>query len=243
MSLYVSVSPSVNPYFNLSLEEYFLLESPPASGSMYLVFYENFRSIILGRSLNKAEEIYEHKRHSPVIRRGSGGGSVVHFYGNLNYALILNLSDYPELQSVKKSYEAILDAVVRAFGGFATPAGISDIAISQLGALRKISGNAQLRKRKRLLHHGTIIYNTRNISDISFCLRSPPQEPDYRGKRAHDDFLIRSAPIKSRSILMGNIANELSSVFCQPVVRRAISKSDQRGAFTVMQEYISRSQG
>ena len=75
--------------------------------------------------------------------------------GCLNFALILSLERRPELRDVRASYDKLLGALLEAFAlkGLAR-AGPSDLAC--LG--RKVSGNAQMRKRSSLLHHGTILY-------------------------------------------------------------------------------------
>src|SRR5207253_713573 len=64
------------------------------------------------------------------------------------------------------------------------PRGISDLAAGE----RKFSGNAQQRKRRFLLHHGTLLYAF-DLSRIGRYLRPPPRAPEYRGGRDHIDFL------------------------------------------------------
>ena len=61
---------------------------------------------------------------------------------------------------------------------------VSDLAILN----KKISGNAQSRKRNFFLHHGTFLYNF-DIKIISRYLKIPSKEPVYRKKRSHEDFL------------------------------------------------------
>ena len=62
--------------------------------------------------------------------------------------------------------------------------GISDLAIDGL----KISGNAQCRKRRALLFHGTVLYGM-HISVITRYLKEPKRQPDYRTDRPHGMFL------------------------------------------------------
>ena len=64
------------------------------------------------------------------------------------------------------------------------PAGISDLAIGD----RKCSGSAQQRKRKYLLHHGTLLYDF-DFGPVSRYLRMPSRRPDYRDSRSHEAFL------------------------------------------------------
>jgi len=61
---------------------------------------------------------------------------------------------------------------------------LSDIAVDN----KKISGNAQARKKKYFLHHGTFLYDF-DIGKIPYYLKYPPKEPNYRKNRSHSDFL------------------------------------------------------
>ncbi|MGZ4988857.1 MAG: lipoate--protein ligase family protein, partial [Limisphaerales bacterium] len=63
--------------------------------------------------------------------------------------------------------------------------GITDLAV---GAL-KFSGNAQRRKRRALIFHGTFLL-TFNLQLVSELLRSPSKEPEYRAGRAHGKFIM-----------------------------------------------------
>lgn len=67
-------------------------------------------------------------------------------------------------------------------------AGTSDLAAGQ----RKFSGNAQQRKKRFLLHHGTLLYSLDFIR-VARYLRLPPREPEYRAGRSHDQFLCNLA--------------------------------------------------
>ena len=65
-----------------------------------------------------------------------------------------------------------------------TREGISDLTLNG----RKISGNAQQRKRRHFLHHGTLLCGM-DLELVSRYLRSPEREPTYRGHRSHGDFV------------------------------------------------------
>src|SRR5262249_19146864 len=65
-----------------------------------------------------------------------------------------------------------------------TMEGHTDLALGG----RKISGNAQRRKRSHLLFHGGFLLDF-DLGLLSAVLRMPPRQPDYRRGRAHADFL------------------------------------------------------
>lgn len=201
--------PSKNPWRNLWFESFFLQEMQKNPQEYYLIFYQNFSSIILGKTLVEEKEIFTRKKHPPVLRRLSGGGSVVHGNGNLNYAFAANLQENANLFSIPFSYQKILGGIINELNSTSFLShngtkkfhlqGHSDICVEQKNILRKISGNSQVRKKQWLLHHGTFLFDKQLISPIVYFLKFPEKIPDYRGKRPHKDFLVRSLPFHSAS--------------------------------------------
>ncbi|MCK5862988.1 MAG: lipoate--protein ligase family protein [Candidatus Hydrogenedentes bacterium] len=123
----------------------------------------------------------------PILRRCSAGGAVVQGKGSLNYALALRYSSYPEVSDLQESYAFILERLVGVFaqaGVMAQRAGISDLVVGG----RKVSGNAQRRKRFACLHHGTLVYEVNHEGMIRYLLE-PDERPEYRGKRTHTEFV------------------------------------------------------
>jgi len=53
---------------------------------------------------------------------------------------------------------------------------------------RKVSGNAQRRGRRALLHHGTVLYDF-DPALAERYLRQPPRQPAYRMQRGHRAFM------------------------------------------------------
>ena len=77
-----------------------------------------------------------------------------------------------------------LDRICRAVNLDLTQEGSSDLAL--VG--RKISGNAQQRKRTHLLHHGSLLYAF-DAALVTRYLKMPARRPDYRADREHVDFV------------------------------------------------------
>ena len=206
---------------NLAAEEYLLRVKEKNEKIIYLFFYENFDSIVLGKTLDIKKEIYEYKNHPNVLRRISGGGSVVHFHGNLNYAVFISLKAHPELFDVKKSYEFILSALITGLNDllFLSQKGLSDLSLKQRGSLRKISGNSQSRKMGWILHHGTFLYHKTNLNKISYFLKHPPKEPQYRNGRSHSEFMPLTLSVWSKNKIIKGIIKGFSKVFLAPVKR------------------------
>ena len=208
---------STNPWLNLATEEYLLKKKPKIENSVSLLFYENSNSIILGKSLQKEEEIFSNKITPPVLRRMSGGGAVVHLEGNLNYSLIISLSQFKDFYPIRGSYKLILSSICDSFskwGFLITQKGLSDLAVLQGGSFRKISGNSQARKKNMLLHHGTFLYSSKNKNKISYFLKPPKIQPEYRANRDHKDFLLLcDLPSLSKSRLVHMMIRAFERLF------------------------------
>lgn len=87
----------------------------------------------------------------PLARRISGGGTVYHDTGNLNYCVIVGREEYRE----ERAYEMVFHAL-ETFGVRAERTGKSNLSVDGL----KFSGNAFAFRQGRALHHGTLLLNT-----------------------------------------------------------------------------------
>lgn len=193
------------PAVNLALEEVLLDEVEHGRQPDTLRFWESpVPFVVLGAGQELAREVHEgHCTEDgvPIMRRCSAGGCVLQGPGSLNYSLFLTYAAYPDTASLHRSYGFILDRIceaLAALGVEAVRAGISDIAAGD----RKISGNAQRRRRNALLHHGTLLYRV-DTGAMDRYLREPDDRPDYRGPRAHGTFLTaidRSPEDLSRAV-------------------------------------------
>ncbi|MCS6985574.1 MAG: hypothetical protein NZM25_10680 [Leptospiraceae bacterium] len=211
MYLHIFDSPAKDAGLNLAFEEYLLRFFPKEPQHGYLFFYESNKAIILGQSLKLEQEVFLHKHIPPIYRRLSGGGSVCHFPGNLNFAFFVNYECYPYFYPIKKSYDKILGAISQNIPGV-VPMGISDLCLFTSQGYGKLSGNSQARKKGWLMHHGTFIYRKDFLNTIRFYLRLPPKQPAYRQNRSHELFLSLVLPIKSRALLKNSLIKALSEL-------------------------------
>jgi len=177
---------------NLALDEALLLEAESGQGGECLRLWEwRTPAVVLGSGCRLADDVDEAGCLAdgvPILRRASGGGSVLQGAGCLSYSLVLAYDRAPALQAVRPSYAYILGRLAEALGDLVPKiehAGISDLA----AAGRKFSGNAQQRKRTHLLHHGTLLYDF-DLCLVGRYLRMPARQPEYRGQRGHTDFLV-----------------------------------------------------
>lgn len=153
--IFIENEDVTNPHLNLALEEYILRNFSVKND--YLLFYVNEPSIIIGRNQNTLEEInheYVEQNNIHVVRRVSGGGAVYHDLGNLNFSFITN-HDVKSLNNFKK-FTAPVIKVLNNLGLNAELKGRNDILIDE----KKISGTAQFSTGKRMVSHGTLLFDT-----------------------------------------------------------------------------------
>lgn len=176
---------------NLALDEALLLQAEAEGIEILRIWEWPQPAVVLGASCRLADDVDEaacQRDGVPILRRSSGGGTVLLGAGCLCYSLILAYDRDPALTHVRSSYAFIIDRIRDALGDVAPGierAGISDLAL----AGRKFAGSAQQRKRTHLLHHGTILYAF-DVSLVGRYLRMPERQPEYRRKRGHHEFLV-----------------------------------------------------
>ncbi|NVO10935.1 MAG: lipoate--protein ligase [Bacteroidales bacterium] len=157
---------STNPYFNIASEEFLLryfLDD-------IFILYRNEPSIIVGKHQNTLSEInleYATKNALKVIRRLSGGGTVYHDLGNLNYTFIANGKE-GTLVDFKKFTQPIIN-VLQNLGVDAKLGGKNDIRVGD----KKISGNAEHVYKNRVLHHGTLLFSS-NLDELNESIKINP---------------------------------------------------------------------
>ena len=180
---------------NLALDEALLLEAEAGRGGEVLRLWEwPHYAVVLGAGGVLADDVDEvacRADHVPVLRRASGGGTVLLGPGCLCYSLVLSYERGPAVREITPSYVYILGRMGETLAGLLPAieqAGTSDLMDAGL----KFSGNAQQRKRDHLLHHGTLLYDF-DLWRISRYLRMPARQPEYRGQREHAAF-VRNLP-------------------------------------------------
>ena len=181
------------PADNLLYEDVLLQQAETGRSGEVLRFWESSVYFIVLGKIGKAEDdirLQETLRDGvPVLRRSSGGGTVLQGPGCLNYSLILRKDREKGMADLRQSYGLILEKVVQALSTLGVDTEylpVSDLALT--ANHRKISGNAQKRGRQYILHHGTLLYDF-DLAKIEQYLTMPKDMPLYRGKREHLDFV------------------------------------------------------
>ena len=172
---------STDPAYNLAYEEYVL--NNRTEGDI-LILWQNHNSVIIGRNQNTVQEIdsdFVAQHGIKVVRRNTGGGAVYHDLGNLNYSFITDAS------ADRKGFSEPVVKALKGLGLDACASGRNDILVSGL----KVSGTAQQITKGRILHHGTLLFDT-DAAMIAGALTPDP------GK-------LKSKGVKSVASRVGNI--------------------------------------
>lgn len=141
-----------DPYFNLASEEYLLKQKT----ENFIYLWINAPAVIVGQNQNTISEVnlsYAEEKDIKIVRRLTGGGAVYHDFGNVCYTVI---APYNEREDNYRKFTAPVIAYLKTLGVKAEFAGRNDLLIDG----KKFSGNAQTIYKDRILHHGTILFNT-----------------------------------------------------------------------------------
>ena len=184
---------------NILFDDVLLALAEEGQGGEVLRFWESSdTAVVLGRIGQWEHDVHVHavrRDNIMVLRRSSGGGTVVQGPGCLNFSFILSKDRHTSIHDLKRSYQYILSHVMEALSaqGFkAEFKPISDLAVQ--GSDKKFSGNAQKRGRKFILHHGTILYDF-DLELVAAYLKFPKDVPEYRRGRSHLDF-VANIPVE-----------------------------------------------
>ena len=239
----IYISNSHDPFLNLSIEHYLLQKSHPDSTILFL--YRNAPCIVIGRNQNpwlevNFEEVQRLRRLEvapgdtaaasalasqgwkdvSLVRRRSGGGTVVHDLNNVNFSVICPSKDF-----TRDKHSAIVTQAIREINPRARVNERHDIVLDQGDLLAeqdwpdpkdmhrsmfrpegsannpplKVSGSAYKLTRQRALHHGTCLLTSPNLARISRLLNSPARP------------FIKARGVDSVRSPVGNISQNLTA--------------------------------
>lgn len=144
---------STNPYFNIAAEEYFIKNTYEDIFMLWI----NEPSIIIGKHQHAYSEInysFVKENKIPVIRRISGGGAVYHDLGNINFSFIQHIENNNKVNFNR--FTSIIINMLQDNGIYASIGKRNSIFIGD----KKISGHAEHLFKDKILHHGTLLFDT-----------------------------------------------------------------------------------
>jgi lipoate---protein ligase len=209
VSKFVIRSRTTDPFLNLAIEDHLLRTSHVDTHILFT--YVNRPCVVIGRNQNPwlevnlaalksgvsigAEEDAAYREEVLLVRRRSGGGTVFHDEGNLNYSFIVPNDKH---FTRNRHAEMVVQAIHRTSSKLTlrgeqilSPALKEGIRINDRhdivmparaepgpvvakgGQTVKVSGSAYKLTRRRALHHGTLLFSSPNLKSIGSYLRSP----------------------------------------------------------------------
>ncbi|MBN2366812.1 MAG: lipoate--protein ligase [Calditrichaeota bacterium] len=188
---------STDPALNLALEEYAVRNIDISHD--YVLLYVNSPAVVVGRHQNIYEEtdILSARRYAvQLMRRISGGGTVYHDPGNINFSFVTRHEKF-KFNNYRYFNEPVISAL-KAIGINAELNGRNNIVVGDY----KISGNAQFTSKDRMVSHGTLLFDA-NLDRLNTILKPGSKEIESRAVKS-----VPSNVINIRDILKGqwNIA-------------------------------------
>lgn len=193
-----TLNPDIaNVAFDEALLE--LAERQPEHPEVMRFWQPSSPLVVLGRSSPWQQEVnhdFCDQNGIRVVRRCSGGQSIVTGPGCLMYAVLLDYQKRPELRMLDAAHHFIMSNMQMALSNLGIDSiieGTSDLTVNG----KKVSGNSMRCKKNWMVYHGTMICEL-DIDLIAQCLGTPARQPDYRQQRSHADFLAQLATTPSR---------------------------------------------
>lgn len=186
---------TTDPDYNLAVEE-FVFECLPKD-RMYVMLWRNDNAIIIGKHQNTHAQInsaFVEEKGIRVVRRLSGGGAVYHDLGNLNFTIIA------DAEGTTLDFGRFCDMVIAALkkaGVDAQRNGRNDMTIDG----KKFSGNAQYLRNGRVMHHGTILFDS-DMSILSRALQVDPEKIKSKGVDSVRSRVTNVRPCLDRDMTM-----------------------------------------
>ena len=202
---------TTDPFFNLAVDQY-LLEN---TTDEFLILAINESSVIIGKhqvAHREADTRFISANNIPLLRRISGGGAVYHDRGNLNFSFIRN--SQPGKQVDFSKYTLPVIEFLSSLGIRAVFEGKNDLTVGGL----KISGNAEHIFRNRVLHHGTLLFDT-NLEMMRHSLRNDTSRYRTRAVASNPSRVMNLADVIGNAgknaginVLSNVLTNVLSNV-------------------------------
>lgn len=160
------------------------------------MLWQNYNSIIVGYYQNTSREIsasFVREKGIKVVRRLSGGGAVYHDLGNLNYTFIGNQNEKNRIDFDK--FCSLIVEALAVIGVTAERSGRNDITIEG----KKISGNAQYFYNGRVMHHGTLLFDS-DLSVLTQALNVSKDKIESKGVRSITSRVTNIKPYLDRDM-------------------------------------------
>ena len=177
-------------------------------------FWRNVNTVVVGRSQDVVSEVNLeacNKYGTFVVRRFTGGGTVYHDLGNLNYSISLRKSHSLVSNDLIRTVEVLSQGVILGLKNLGLKAKYrSSDGIFISG--KKISGSASAVKRSFFFNHGTLLINS-NLTILSEVLSPTLKRRKKRGVKSSHQIVTNLAVELGREISISEVKEALKLGF------------------------------
>jgi len=197
---------SKDPYYNLAVEEY-LFENIDED---IFMLWQNDKTVVIGKNQNAYAEVnlpFAKENNIHIARRITGGGAVYHDLGNVNYTFITSTDKARVLD-----YEYFTQPIIKALSTFGIDCKLSGRNDLECQG-RKFSGNAQYTKNGRILHHGTLLFDS-DIDTMSKVLRANKEKLEFKSVKSHSARVTNLRALFGREIDVSTFIDIVEDFVC-----------------------------
>ncbi|MBR5478710.1 MAG: lipoate--protein ligase [Clostridia bacterium] len=227
------VNKSLDAYYNMAVEEYFL----DRHNGNFFILWQNKNAIVVGKNQNTLAEIdsdFVKEKGIDLVRRLSGGGAMYQDLGNLNFTFICDekkwFSDYSYFTT------PVIEAM-KSLGVTLTLSGRNDIMLGDF----KVSGNAQAVRGERILHHGTLLIDC-DLSVLGQALTPDKEKIAAKGIKSVSSRVININDTLCEKLTVSQVVSAIKdavvSLFPDTVVRD-ISEDEDAEIKALAEKYRS----
>jgi lipoyltransferase/lipoate-protein ligase len=206
------INECLDARYNLALEEYVLKNVKED----IIILWQSDNSVIIGKNQNTVDEInadYVKTNKINVVRRITGGGAVYHDVGNINFSYITSVDGNETI--TMDTFHIFTTPLIELLQSYGIPAefhGRNDLVVNGM----KFSGNAQARHKDRLLHHGTILFNS-DLTKLGNILKPKSDKFKSKGVKSVESRVTNLLPYfkEGQVLTINEFKNDLLRKFLQ----------------------------
>lgn len=165
---HIFISQITDPWINLAIEDHLFKQY--AKDRPILFLWQCDRAVVIGRAQNPWLECNLQALNNdgiPVVRRQSGGGTVYHDLGNINFSFLM-----PNHLYDKKQHLSVITSALETIGLSSHINNRNDIVTRIDNIDYKLSGSAYRETKHASFHHGTLLIDS-DLSAIEKYLHHP----------------------------------------------------------------------
>ncbi|TET09080.1 MAG: lipoate--protein ligase family protein [Candidatus Thorarchaeota archaeon] len=219
-----------------------------------LRFWRSDSAVVIGRFQCVHKEVnlaYCQENRIAISRRFTGGGTVYHDLGNLNFSICVGKKESYVPKSLKDIYERFIGSVATSLHSLGIPAIYDPVGSCIRISDMKITGTAGWLKRGLAFLHGTLLISA-DLTSLQESLDPPENQPVYLRDRSRirctgskrdivTNISMEVANCPNLIEIKEAIVGSIESVSGQSVVKRELTSEEKDTSQVLYQSRYSKS--